>query len=41
MKATFYDDEHKNREGSYFIKKVVVTFGTDGARRIVSIGGRL
>ncbi|MRX40407.1 late control protein [Flavobacterium sp. LC2016-23] len=41
MKAKFIDSEHPNREGNYFIKKVVTTFGTGGARRKVTIGGRL
>lgn len=41
MKAVIIDKEHKNREGSYFIKKVVTTFGTGGARRKVSIGNKL
>jgi hypothetical protein len=41
MKAKIIDAEHKNREGSYFIKKVVTTFGTGGARRKVSLGNKL
>lgn len=41
MKAKFIDSEHPNREGNYFIKKVVTTFGTSGARRKVTIGNRL
>ncbi len=41
MKAKFIDSEHPNREGNYFIKKVVTTFGTGGARRKVTIGNRL
>ncbi|MEX6627572.1 late control protein [Tenacibaculum salmonis] len=41
MKATLLDQEHLNREGSYFIKKVVTYFGTDGANRVVTIGKRL
>lgn len=41
MKAKIIDKEHPNREGNYFIKKVVTTFGTGGARRKVSIGNKL
>lgn len=41
MKAKFIDSEHPNREGNYFIKKVVTTFRTGGARRKVTIGNRL
>ncbi|MDV6170237.1 late control protein [Flavobacterium sp. DG1-102-2] len=41
MKAKIIDKEHPNREGSYFIKKVVTTFGTGGARRKVSLGNKL
>jgi hypothetical protein len=41
MKAKIIDKEHTNREGNYFIKKVVTTFGTGGARRKVSIGNKL
>lgn len=41
MMAKFIDSEHPNREGNYFIKKVVTTFGTGGARRKVTIGKRL
>jgi hypothetical protein len=41
MKAIVKDKEHTNREGSYFIKKVVTTFGMSGARRKVSIGNKL
>jgi hypothetical protein len=41
MKATIIDIEHTNREGSYFIVKVRVTFGVDGARRIVTLGTKL
>lgn len=41
MKAKIYDEDHKNREGSYFIKKVVTTFGMDGARRKVTLGNKL
>lgn len=35
MKAVFINEEHQNREGSYFISKVVVKYGTGGARREV------
>lgn len=41
MAAKIYDADHKNREGSYFIKKVVTTFGMDGARRTVTLGNRV
>lgn len=41
MKAKFLDDEHSNRNGNYFVKKVVTTFGTGGARRKATIGNRL
>lgn len=41
MKAKLLDSEHPNREGNYFIKKVVTTFGTSGARRKISIGNKL
>ncbi|MGM8362138.1 late control protein [Flavobacterium sp. ARAG 55.4] len=41
MKAKLIDDEHPNREGNYFIKKVVTTFDTGGARRKVTLGNRL
>lgn len=41
MAAQITDKEHPNRDGKYFIKKVVTTFGTDGARRKVTIGNKL
>ncbi len=41
MKAIIRDKKHPNREGSYFIKKVVTTFGMNGARRKVTISHRL
>jgi hypothetical protein len=41
MRANIFDEEHKNVEGGYFINKVKVTFGTAGARRIVTIGTKL
>lgn len=41
MKAKLIDEEHPNREGNYFIKKVVTTFDTGGARRKVTLGSRL
>jgi hypothetical protein len=41
MKAKLLDQDHKNREGSYFVKKVVTSFGTAGGRRITTIGTRL
>lgn len=41
MKAKIIDIDHPNREGSYFIKKVVTSFGTNGARRKIHLGQRL
>lgn len=41
MTAKLIDREHTNRQGNYFITKVVTTFGLGGARRTVNIGGRL
>lgn len=41
MKAKLIDSEHLKREGNYFIKKVVTTFGMSGARRTVSISTKL
>lgn len=41
MKAKLIDEEHPNREGNYFIKKVVTTFDTGGARRKVTLGNKL
>ena len=41
MKAIIQDKDHKNREANYFIKKVVTTFGTGGARRKVTISNKL
>lgn len=41
MAAKIRDKEHENREGKYFIKKVVTTFGMDGARREAKISNKL
>lgn len=41
MSAQIIDNEHPNRNGKYFIKKVEISFGNDGARRAVSISNRL
>ncbi|MCW3168906.1 late control protein [Chryseobacterium sp. 09-1422] len=41
MAAKIKDRDHLNREGKYFINKVVTSFGTDGARRDVHISNRL
>ncbi len=41
MAAEIRDKEHPNRQGKYFIKKVVTSFGTDGARRTVIIANKL
>lgn len=41
MKALITDAEHSNRDGAYFIKKVVTRLGMGGARRTATMGGRL
>ena len=41
MTAKIIDKEHPNREGNYYIKKVVVNYGLDDARRTVTIGNKL
>ncbi len=41
MKATIVDEEHSNRNGSYFIEKTVTSYGNDGARRTVTLGTKL
>ena len=41
MAAVIKDKEHLNREAKYFIKKVVTTFGMDGARRSSTISNKL
>lgn len=41
MVAEIRDNEHKNREGRYFIKKVITSYGTDGSRRTITIGNKL
>ena len=41
MVAEIRDKEHENRQGKYFIKKVVTSFETSGARRTVTIGNKL
>lgn len=41
MAAEIRDKEHKNREGNYFIKSVVTTFGTSGARRKITLGTKV
>jgi len=41
MKAKLIDNIHTNREGNYFINKVVTSFGRSGARRTVTIKNRL
>ncbi len=41
MVAKIIDTEHENRQGSYFVKKVVITFGLNGARRKVTLGAKL
>ena len=41
MAAVIQDSEHPAREGKYFIKKVVTTYGSSGARRDVTISNKL
>lgn len=41
MAGEVQDAEHKNREGNYFIKTVVTTFGTSGARRKATFSNKL
>ena len=41
MKAIIKDKDHLNREGNYFIKKVVVGFGLRGARRTVTLSNKI
>ncbi len=41
MVAKITDIENEQREGNYFIKKVIVSFGTRGARRQVFLGLKL
>lgn len=41
MVAKIEDKEYPHKKGTYFIKKVVTTFGTDGAKRTVTIGNKL
>ncbi|SDE77103.1 late control protein [Riemerella columbipharyngis] len=41
MTAVIKDKEHLNREGKYFIKKVVTSFGDSGARRTIHISNKL
>lgn len=41
MAAVIRDKERPNREGKYFIKKVITTYGNNGARRTVEISNKL
>lgn len=41
MLAQFKDRKHPGREGKYFIKKVVTTFGMSGARRKITPGNKI
>lgn len=41
MAAEIIDKKHPNRQGKYFIKRVVTTFGPNGARRKVSLSNKL
>ena len=41
MAAEIINKEHQNREGNYFIKTVVTTYRTGGARRKVTLGNKL
>lgn len=41
MAAVIRDKERPHREGKYFIKKVVTTYGSSGARRTIEISNKL
>lgn len=41
MSAKLIDQEHPQREGVYFIRKVTTSFNTSGARRKVELGEKL
>lgn len=41
MTAHIIDEEYPEREGKYFIPKVEIEFGTNGARRVVTLGRKL
>lgn len=41
MTAKIVDEKHPNRNGFYFIKKVITTYGTSGARRKITLGKKL
>jgi hypothetical protein len=41
MTAHILDERYPEREGKYFISKVVITFGSRGARRTVTIGQKI
>jgi hypothetical protein len=41
MAANIIDKKHPNRNGKYFIKKVVTSYGMNGARRTISISNKL
>jgi hypothetical protein len=41
MTAHILDERYPEREGKYFIPKVVITFGTRGARRKVTLGKKV
>lgn len=41
MAAVIRDKERPHREGKYFIKKVVTSFGSSGARRTIEISNKL
>ncbi len=41
MTANVIDERYPERKGKYFIPKVVILFGTKGARRIVTLGRKI
>lgn len=41
MTAQIIDKEHREREGRYFIEEVIMSFGTNGARRKVKLGRKI
>jgi hypothetical protein len=41
MTAHIKDERYPEREGRYFVPKIIIRFGTGGARRIVTLGRKL
>ncbi len=41
MSAHIVDERYPEREGRYFIPKIVIHFGSGGARRIVTLGRKV